>query len=138
MANGFYMPGMKHFAWGDIIWKLSGGSTIMTALIDNADYTVNLTTHDAWDDVAAGAREEISGAMTLVDGADDGIVDASDVTFTGTTGDACESIIVYKDSGVESTSWLLFYWDTASGLPVTLGGDVTVAWDNGANKIAKI
>ena len=129
---------MKHFSWGDIVWKASGGSTIKTTLIDTADYTVNLTTHDAYDDIAAAAREETSGSMTLIDGADDGIVDANDVTFTGTTGDTCEGIVVWKDSGVESTSWLLFWWDSASGLPVTLGGDVTVAWDNGANKIAKI
>jgi hypothetical protein len=138
MANGFYQPGMKHFAFGDIVWKASGGSTIKTVLVDTADYTVNLTTHDALDDVAGAAREETSGAMTLIDAADDGIVDANDVVFTGTTGDACEAILVYKDSGVESTSWLLFWWDSASGLPVTLGGDVTVAWDNGANRIAKI
>lgn len=138
MANGFYLKGMKHMAFGDFVWKASGGSTIKTALIDAADYTVNLSTHEFLSDVAAAGIEETSGAMTLIDAADDGILDANDVVFVGTAGDQCEGILQYKDTGVGSTSPLLLWWDTAGGLPVTLGGDVTVAWDNGANKIAKI
>ena len=140
MANGFYAKGMKHFAQGDVVWKASGGSTIKTALVDTADYTVNLSTHEFRDTgtIATAAQEETSGAMTLVDAADDGIVDASDVTFTATAGDTCEGILVYKDTGAAATDLLLFWWDSASGLPVTLGGDVTVVWDSGTNKIAKI
>jgi hypothetical protein len=131
---------MKHFALGDIVWKASGGSTIKTTLVDTADYTVDLTTHEfrGTGTIATAAQEETSAGMTLVDAASDGIVDASDVTFTGTSGDQCEGILVYKDTGAAATDLLLFWWDTASGLPVTLGGDVTVAWDNSTNKIAKI
>lgn len=144
MANGFYQLGMKHFAQGDIVWKASGGSTIKAALMDSADYTVNLTT-DEFENPALGnppaagtGFEEVSGAFTLIDAATDGVVDANDITFTATSGDQCEGIVVFKDTGTTTTSPLLFWWDTASGLPVTLGGDVTVSWDNGANKIAKI
>lgn len=138
MANGFYQPGMKHFAQGNIVWKATGGSAIRTALIDTFDYTVDLTTHEFLSSVAAVAREETSGNMTLIDAANDGIVDANDVTFTATAGDPCEAILVYRFVTADTDSPLLFWWDTASGLPVTLGGDVTVAWDNGVNKIAKI
>lgn len=141
MANGFYQQGMKHFAMGDIVWKASGGSDIRTTLVDTADYTVNLTTHEFRDTgtISAAAQEEsMASGMTLVDAAVDGVVDANDVTFTATAGDQCEGILVYKNTGVAANDLLLFWWDTASGLPVTLGGDVTVAWDNGANKIAKI
>lgn len=137
MANAFYSQGMKHFAFGDIVWKNSGGSTIKALLIDTADETFSAA-DEFHSNITAAGIEETSGAMTLTDAADDGILDASDVTFTATTGDACEAIIVYKDTGVSGTSPLLFWWDTASGLPVTLGGDVTVTWDNGTNKIAKI
>ncbi|HSE45275.1 MAG TPA: hypothetical protein VLA89_08085, partial [Gemmatimonadales bacterium] len=84
------------------------------------------------------AQEETSGAMTLTDAASGGILDASDVTFTGTSGDACEGILIYKDTGAASTDLLLFWWDSATGLPVTLGGDVTVVWDSGTNKIAHL
>lgn len=137
MANSFYTPGMKHFALGDIAWKASGGSNIRTALVDTADYTFSAA-HEFLSSVAAAAREETSGNMTLVDAADDGVVDANDVVFVGTAGDACEGILTYRFVTVDADSLLLFWWDSVSGLPVTLGGDVTVAWDSGANKIAKI
>jgi len=103
-------------------------------LIDVADDTANLTTHDFLDDVPAGARVATSGNITVsVSGA---TVDASDVTFTAVTGDPSEALVGYKHTGVESTSRLIWYIDTATGLPVTPnGGDITVTWDNGANKI---
>ena len=138
MADGFYLKGMKHFAFGDIIWKAAGGSSIKTALVDAADYTVNQTTHEFLSDVTAIGIEETSAAMTLIDAADDGIIDANDVVFTGTAGDPCEGILLYKDTGVGSTSPLLLWWDQSAGLPVTLGGDVSVVWPNTTNKIAKI
>jgi hypothetical protein len=129
---------MKRIAFGELVWKATGGSNVRTALVDTADYTVNLTTHDFLDDVAAAAREETSGNMTLIDAADDGILDANDVAFVGTAGDQCEGILVYKFVTVDADSPLHFWWDSVTGMPVTLGGDVTVAWDNGANKLAKI
>jgi hypothetical protein len=144
MANGFYLKGLMHYGKGEIIWKASGGSNIKVALMDTADYTVNLTTNEFQNPAlgnppAAGTGyEEVSGNLTLIDAADDFILDANDVTFTATSGDQCEGIVVFQDTGTPTTSPLLFWWDTASGLPVTLGGDVTVAWDNGANKIAKV
>lgn len=144
MSNGFYQQGMRHWALGDIVWKASGGSTIKAALMDTAEYTVNLAT-DEFQNPALGnppsattGYEEVSGAFTLIDAAADGVVDANDITFTATSGDQCEGIVVFKDTGTTTTSPLLFWWDTASGLPVTLGGDVTVAWDNGSNRIARI
>ena len=126
---------MGAWAKGDIVWKAAAGSTIKTTLIDTADYTVDLVNHDFYDDIAAAAKEETSGAMTLVDGATNGVVDASDVTFTATTGDTCEGIVLWKDTGVAATSNLLLWWDTSAGLPVTLGGDVTVQWGNVAGTL---
>ena len=138
MANGFYAHGVKHFARGNVLWLAAAGTAIATYLVDTADYTVDLTNHEFRDatGLAAGI-EETSAAMTKIDAAADGIVDANDVVFTGTTGDTCEGILV-ANNGTAATSPLLFWWDTASGLPVTLGGDVTVQWDNGASKIAAI
>ena len=140
MSNGFYQAGMKHFAFGDIVWKATGGSNIAAALVDSADYTVDLVNHEFRNTstIATVAQEETSGNFTLIDAAADGVVDANDITFVATTGDQCEGILIYKNTGSAATDLLLFWWDTASGLPVTLGGDVTVAWDNGANKIARI
>lgn len=129
MANGAYENGYKNFALGNVVWKNAGGSTILLSLVDTADYTVNLNTDDALDDIAGAALEETSGAMTLSDATVGGVVDAADVAFVGTAGDQCEGVVVYRSTGVASTSWLLFWWDTATGLPVTLGGDVNVAFN---------
>lgn len=128
---------MKHWSRGSIDWLASGGSNVRTALVDTADYTVDLTNHEFRDatGLAAGI-EETSGNMTLVDGALDGVVDANDVTFVGTAGDTCEGILVYENNGSAATDILLLWWDSASGLPVTLGGDVTVAWN--ASGLARI
>ena len=138
MANGFYVRGMRNFARGSTVWTAAAGAAIRTSLVDTADYTVNLTTHVTMSDVPVAARDEESGNMTLVDAADDGILDANDVTFTGTSGDPCEGILVWQFVTNDAGSTPLFWWDSATGLPVTLGGDVTVTWDAGANKIAKI
>jgi len=55
------------------------------------------------------------------------------------TGDQSESIDIYKDTGTESTSYLIANINSATGLPVTPnGGDIIVQWDNGSNKIFKL
>lgn len=76
--------------------------------------------------------------LTLIDAAVDGVVDASDAVLVGTAGDQCEAIIVYRFVTVDADSLPLFWWDSVTGMPVTLGGDVTIGWDNGADKIARI
>lgn len=69
-----------------------------------------------------------------------GVFDAADVVFPTVTGAACVAVVLYKDTGSPATSPLIAYIDTAaSGLPVTPnGGNITVAWDNGTNRIFKI
>lgn len=138
MANGFYQPGMQQWAEGDIHW-VSGGDTFRVILGDAADYTVNLTTDDFLADIAGAAREEGPVTLGTLSAAADGVIDAADITFTAAAGDPCEFLVIYKFVTGDADSNLLIYIDTATGLPVTLnGGDVTVTWDNGANKIAKI
>src|SRR6266550_4508057 len=128
MANGFYAKGMKHIGKGELVWLAAGGSNVKVCLLNTALYTVNLAT-DQFENPALGnppsagtGFEEVSGNLTLIDAADDGILDASDITFVATSGASCGAIGVFKDTGTTTTSPLLFYWDTASGLPVTLGG----------------
>ena len=70
-----------------------------------------------------------------------GVADAADVTFTAVpAGDPLEYILIFKDDGVDDVSSpLIALIDTATGLPITPNdGDITVAWDNGANKIFKL
>ena len=135
MANALYGLGREGFLGGDIAFDTDN---IKAALLDLTDYTPNLTTHQFLSDVPAGARVATSGnlatkTITL------GVADAADVTFSAVTGDESEYILIYQDTGVEGTSRLIALVDTATGLPVTPnGGDITIQWDSGANKIFKL
>jgi hypothetical protein len=135
MANALYDKAREAFLAADIDWA---ADTIKCVLVDGADYTPNLSTHDSLDDVPSGGR--VGTAQTLASKTvAAGVADAADVTFTAVTGDPCEYILIYKDTGVEATSPLIALIDTATGLPVTPnGGNISIAWDNGANKIFKL
>lgn len=135
MANALYDKGRQAFLDGDIDWS---NDTIKLLLVDAADYTVNISTHDFHNDVTSGgivATSSAFGSKTSTNG----VADAADVTLTAVTGDPSECIIIYKDTGSSATSPLIAYIDTATGLPVTPnGGDITITWDNGSNKIFKL
>lgn len=135
MANALYDKGREGFLDGSIDWDTHD---IRVILVDAADYVVNLAVHDNLDDIPAIARVAVSTALTgktVVNG----VADADDKTISAVTGDPFEALVLYKHTGVETTSRLIAYIDTATGLPLTPnGGDVQIAWDNGANKIFKL
>lgn len=135
MANTLYDKGRQGFLEGAIDWDTDD---IRVILIDAADYTVDAANHDNLDDVAGAARVAVSGALTGKT-VTNGVADADDVTFTSVSGDPVEAIVIYKHTGTESTSRLIAYLDSGTGLPVTPnGGNITIQWDNGANKIFKL
>lgn len=126
MANALYDTGRNAFLTGDIDWE---ADTIKVVLVDAADYTVDLAAHDFLDDIPAGARVATATlANTSSDGT--GVADADDAVFSTVSGDQSEALVIYKDTGVEATSQLIAYIDTATGLPITPGGgNVTVQWN---------
>ena len=64
-----------------------------------------------------------------------GVVDAADLTYTAVTGASVEAIVCWIDTaGADSTDPLWLYVDGISVTPN--GGNITIQWDNGANKIA--
>ena len=135
MANVLYDKGRQGFLDGSIDWDTDD---IRAILIDTADYTVNLATDDNLDDIPGAARVAVSAALsgkTVVDG----VADAADVTFSAVTGDQCEALVLYKHTGTESTSRLIAYIDSATGLPVTPnGGDIQILWSAGDDKIFRL
>ncbi len=135
MANAHYDNGLRNFLEGNIAWLTDN---IKLVLVDGADYSPSLATHDALDDIPVAARVATSGNFAAKSSTG-GIADAGDVTLTSVTGDEFEYIAIFKDSGVEATSWLIGLIDTATNMPlIPNGGNVTVAWDNGANRIFKL
>ena len=103
--------------------------TIEVIGVDHADDTPVPATDDFLDDILAGARVGIwtpLASKTIVAGT----FDAADITDTAQTGDQYESLVIYEDSGVEGTSDLIAFIDTATGLAFTpSGGDVMISWD---------
>jgi hypothetical protein len=132
MANALYALAKQKFLSGALDLT---SADIKLVLVDTADYTVNLTTHEFLSDVPSGARVATSSnfagkSVTL------GVFDATDVVLSAVTGDVSEALVIYKDTGVAGTSPLIAYIDTATGLPATPNGtDITISWSSGASKI---
>lgn len=135
MANTLYDYARQRFLEAQINWMTD---TIKVILVDNGAYTPQTSVHQYLSDIPTSAR--IAGPVTLTSKATTGgAADAGDVTFPSVTGASIEAIIIYADTGVEATSPLIAYIDTATGLPITPnGGDIIVTWDNGTNKIFKV
>jgi hypothetical protein len=135
MANALYAKGREKFLRGEIAWQTD---TIKAVLVDAADYTLSLGSHEFLSDIPSGGRVATTaafGSKTTTDG----VADAADPTFTGATGDQSEYIVIYKDTGSAATSPLIGLIDTATGLPVLPNtGDIAVVFDNGSNKIFKL
>ena len=135
MANTLYDFARQRFLEGQFNWLTD---TIKIYLVDSSSYTVNTATHQYLSDISSSAR--IAGPVTLTaKSTTGGAADGADVTFTAVSGASIEAIVIVSDSGSESTSPLIAYIDTATGLPITPnGGDIIVTWDNGTNKIFKV
>jgi len=135
MANALYDKGRESFLRAEISWNTDD---IKVVLVDLADYTQDLANDQFLDDIPVAARVATSPNLSSKT-TTDGVADSADVTFSLVTGDQSEAIVIYQDTGNESTSRLIAFIDTATGLPVTPnGGDITVQFDNGANKIFKL
>ena len=135
MANALYDKAREAFLGADIDWL---ADNIKAVLVDTGQYTVNLATHQYLSDIPAGARVATSGNLANKT-ATNGVADADDVVFTGVSGLTIEALVLYQDTGVAGSSRLIAYIDTATGLPATPGGgNITVTFDGGANKIFKL
>lgn len=135
MANGLYDFGRESFLGGDIAYDTDN---IKCMIIDDSDDPPNLATDQFLADRLAAARVATSGnfaTKTITAG----VADAADIVLSSVTGDISDSIDIFQDTAVEATSILICNIDTATGLPVTPNGtDITITWDNGANKIFKL
>jgi len=145
MANALYGKGRAAFLDGDIDWS---ANDIKCLLVDTTDYVVSIDVDqycnkDTIPDLARvtnGLSGNLASKTSTL-----GVADAADVTLSSVSGEQCEALVIFKDGGgggvTQSgvTDLLIAYIDTATGLPVTPnGGDITIAWDAGANRIFKL
>jgi hypothetical protein len=103
--------------------------TIKAALIDTGVTAYN-SAHDNYDDISSaviGTPVTLAGKTTT-----GGVFDSStNPSFTGlVAAPTIEAVVLYYDSTVASTSTLIAFIDTATGLPVASGAtQVDVTWD---------
>ena len=135
MANTLYDYARQRFLEAQINWMTD---TIKVILVDTGAYTPQTAVHQYLADIPISAR--VAGPVTLTAKATTGgAADGADVTFTSVSGASIEAIVIYSDTGTESTSPLIAYIDTITGFPLaTNGGNITVQWDNGVAKIWKL
>lgn len=137
MANGIYVA-FRNGILGSHATRVDlDADTIRAQFVDTGTYTVNLTTHDFWNDLAGvyptGRANGIALASKTIGTVAAGVFDAADTTFSAFSNGSVsvEGIVLYKDSGVDTTSDLVSWWDTGvTGMPFTpSGGDVTIQWN---------
>lgn len=128
MADTVYEWGMAGLVAADIDWD---ADDIKVALVDTDDYTLDSVNDKFLSDIPGGAIVATSAALTGK-AVTAGVATADDAAFTSVTGDQAEALVVYQSTGVDSTSRLITYVDSAAGLPFAPNGeDVTVAWTGG-------
>jgi hypothetical protein len=134
VANTLYDLGRKAFADAGIAWL----SADIKVVLCSSGYSPNTATDQYLSDIAGGNRVATSANLASKTSTT-GACDAADLTFTAVSGAQVLYIVVYKDTGVASSSPLICIFDTATNLPVTPnGGDITIQFDNGTNKIFKL
>ena len=131
MANALYGKGKEKLLSGSINMS---SDTIKVALMSSA-YSPNLSTDEFWSGISAnvlGTPQTLSSKTITL-----GVFSAANPTFAAvTSGSTASRLVIYKDTGLASSSPLLAVIDTITGFPLaTNGGDITVDWDDGASKI---
>ena len=130
MANALYSKAKEAFLNGSINMV---ANTISIALVDTGVYTYS-SAHQYRNEVANNAV--ISSTTLSNKTITNGVFDADDATFSSVTGANCEALLIFQDTGVQSTSRLIAYIDSATGLPILPnGGDISVAFSSGSSKI---
>ena len=139
MADALYRN-YKAILWGGgvhgaVDWDAA--STVKVTLTDHAggDGAPAPATDQDYEDInGSEVTNGLSGflANVTIDSVAEGTVDSDDVTFTSVSGSQFESYTYFKDTGTPTTSPLLIYIDSATGLPLTPnGGDITITHAGG-------
>lgn len=127
MADTLYTLGASKLLTGDIDWD---SHVIKCALVDTGAYTPDFDADEFLSDLS-GAVVATSGALTDK-AVTAGVATADDAVFTSVSGSTVEAIVIYRDTGVDATSSLLAYVDSAAGLPYTpTGSSVSFSWTGG-------
>ena len=149
MANVLYDKGRNAYLQASINWLVDPIRLGLVSIVNQPTaYVFNASLDDFYASVPTGARIGMSiASIGNVGGgaggktATSGIADAQDTLFTAASGPTIGALVICRSTATANASdWpLIAYIDTATGMPVgPNGGDITVQWDNGTNKIFKL
>jgi hypothetical protein len=133
MANSLYATAKESFLAGEIDLTQNN----VKLLLVKSGYIVDLSGHMFVSDIDSSY---IAGRSSILDNVSItlGVFDADNETIEKYGNTGFSYIIIYTDSGNDSTSRLIAYIDTADGLPVeaTLAdATVIINWSNTIYKI---
>ena len=135
MATGMYAHALERFLTGQIDWLTEDAKVV---IVDHAEYEPNLDEDISLEDIPGAARVAVSDLLTGKT-ATDGVANAANVTFTALTGPVSEGVVVYIDSGTESSSFLICHIDEGTSFPIVPDGeDFVVEWSSGENGIFRL
>jgi hypothetical protein len=142
VANVLYDQGREAFLEGSINWLTSAIRAALVSISNQPTaYVFNASLGNFYASVPTGARVGMSVASLGTKTATAGVGGAADTVFSAVSGPTVGAVLVFQSSATANASdWrLIAYIDTATGLPVgPNGGDITVQWDTGVNKIFKL
>lgn len=108
---------------------------IKVQLIDLANYTYD-GAHEFFVEIPVNARVGPATSLTAKT-CINGVFDADDLSIVGlVNAPTIEAVVIYCDTGNETTSYLIDFINTGSGLPSAANQtQVDITWSNGVNKI---
>jgi hypothetical protein len=138
----WYDKGVQKIMQGTIDLDDNSTTVIRVAFV-SAAYTPAETTHEFYSDISAnvvgGTAYNTNPSLTNRSVDATGAFDADDLSSNISSGTQVTRLVIYKEGAAAASSPLILLIDAASaGLPFTPNGNVQIAWDNGANKIARL
>jgi hypothetical protein len=136
MANFVYGKAKQNILNGNINFSSNNFKVLFT----NSTYVPNQNTHQFVSDILSSSvvyrSENIQNITNVL-----GVVDANDFNFSLPPNTALQAAILYQVGVNDSSSILLLYIDTATGLPFpgsSQSTTVSVNWSNEASKILSL
>lgn len=136
MSNFVYSKAKEALLNGDIDVL----NNTLKVIVASSTYIPDELNDEFVQDISLAAIKYRTSALVDVS-SDNGILDADDIQIPNYPGDAFNALVIYVDSGSDSTSRLLAYINESPGLPFS--GSVSevsfyIAWSNGPTKIISL
>ena len=136
MSNFVYTKFKNSLLKGEINFN---NDSIKLLIVDNT-YSPNQSTDEYVSSISTNSilarSNSISNKIIT-----SGTFDASDLSISNYSGEPFNAVVLYKDTGDDNTSNLIYYVNEAEGLPFTgvnAQTDVTIQWNNALGKILSL